>query len=358
MYVEWGFKLADIMRTNERLKHPGMVSKEWVRTARQQEEMAKEAEDRGNLQTAAEFYYRAALYYSPAAGCIYENNERKLDIYKHLLDCYRKFIQFSGVSVERVEIPFENGKTIPGIFQPVPGKTNVPCVICIPGMDTVKEHFPSPYNNPFTKRGMASLTIDGPGQGESLIREIWVTLENFNHAGKAALDYLSTRSEINPEKIGLYGWSRGSPWGLGVAAHDNRIKAFVGAMGARFDATDGFEENRPSGKVNYMYMSDLKDEEEFDLMAKEITLEGIIERIRCPVLLATGEFDELVPFASTEKTFDRLKCPKELWVYENENHVMGGRLPDFYPMMADWLQDKIEGKYAPDLAKRIFFEAR
>ena len=44
MFVEWGFRPADVKRTTERIKVPGAVVKEWVRTARQEEELAREAE--------------------------------------------------------------------------------------------------------------------------------------------------------------------------------------------------------------------------------------------------------------------------------------------------------------------------
>jgi dipeptidyl aminopeptidase/acylaminoacyl peptidase len=358
MFVEWGFKWADVKRTSERMKHPGMVSKEWARTAKQQEEMAKKAEGDGKFQTAAEFYYRAALYYGPAAGGIFRNTDQKKEIYAHLIDCYQKFINYSGLSIERVEIPFEKGKNIPGIFQYDPNRRKAPCVICIPGMDTIKEYFPSPFSNPFLRRGMASLTIDGPGQGESNVRETWVTLDNYERAGKAAVDYVCSRSEINPEQIGVYGWSMGSYWAPRVTAHDSRIKACVAAMGCYTDKDVLFNQGRPPYKVNYMYMSNMSGEEAFDRMAERMNLETIMSSIKCPILLAMGEFDELEPLENAYLFSDKLSCPKEIWVFENEFHVMGGRLPDFYPMMADWLKEMLEGKYTLDHSKKVFFEAR
>ena len=115
MFVEWGFRPADVKRTTERIKVPGAVVKEWVRTARQEEELARAAEAAGHRESAAEFYYRAALYYGPACGVIHANNARKRELYASLIRCYEKFIAlFDEAPVRRVEIPFENGKTIPG----------------------------------------------------------------------------------------------------------------------------------------------------------------------------------------------------------------------------------------------------
>ena len=225
-------------------------------------------------------------------------------------------------------------------------------------MDTIKEFLPNPYHNHFRRRGLATLSIDGPGQGESNTRETWVTLDNFERAGSAAIDYLESRPEVDAGKIGLYGWSMGSYWGPRVAAHDKRLKACVGAMGVYLQKDSIFKSGKPAYRANYKYMSNIHDEDEFDAMAEQMTLEHIAGDIKCPTLLAMGEFDELCPLEDAERLFDLLGGPKELWVYENEAHTMGGRLPDFYLMVADWLRDAIEGRFGPDHAVRRFFEAR
>ena len=58
-------------------------------------------------------------------------------------------------------------------------------IIAIDGMDGWKEMFVSLYGDKFLERGLAVLAIDGPGQAESSIRNIKVTVDNFSRAGKA-----------------------------------------------------------------------------------------------------------------------------------------------------------------------------
>ncbi|MGW8182428.1 MAG: alpha/beta hydrolase family protein [Burkholderiales bacterium] len=359
MFVEWGFRPADVRRTTERIKAPAAVVKEWVRTAAQEEELARQAEASGHRESAAEFYYRAALYYGPACGVIHENTPRKLELYRRLVHCYEKFTGlFDEAVVQRVEIPFENGKTIPGILQTVPGATRTPCVLVVPGMDTIKEYMPSPYHNHFRRRGMATLSIDGPGQGESNIRENWVTLDNFERAGSAAIDFLEKRPEVDARKIGVYGWSMGSYWGPRIAAHDKRVKALVGAMGVYLQKDTIFKQGKPAYRANYQYMSNIHDEDDFDTMAGKMTLDAIAGNIQCPTLLAMGEFDELCPLEDAERLYDMLKCPKELWVYENETHTFGSRLPDFYLQVADWMRDALDDRIKSGHARRIDHPAR
>ncbi|MBL0421945.1 alpha/beta hydrolase [Ramlibacter sp. AW1] len=358
MFVEWGFRPADVKRTTERIKIPGQVVKEWVRTARQEEALAQEAEAAGHRESAAEFYYRAALYYGPACGVIHANTPRKLELYGRLVHCYTRFTElFEEGWVRRVEIPFENGKTIPGILQTIPGR-QAPCVLVVPGMDTIKEYMPSPYHNHFRRRGMATLTIDGPGQGESNIRENWVTLDNFERSGRAAIDYLQALPEIDGDRIGAYGWSMGSYWAPRIAAFDPRVKALVGAMGVYGQKDTLFKHSKPAYRANYMYMSNTRDEEAFDAMTDQMSLEPLAEAIRCPTLLAMGEFDELCPLEDAEALFDQLTCPKELWVYENETHTFGNRLPDFYLHVADWMRDALDGRFAAGHARRVDHAAR
>jgi hypothetical protein len=55
---------------------------------------------------------------------------------------------------------------------------------------------------------MGVLAIDGPGQNEALIsRGIRVTESNFIDAGRAAMDYLISRPEIDAARIGIAGIS-------------------------------------------------------------------------------------------------------------------------------------------------------
>ncbi|MBI4252407.1 MAG: prolyl oligopeptidase family serine peptidase, partial [Candidatus Tectomicrobia bacterium] len=203
-----------------------------------------------------------------------------------------------------------------------------------------------------------TLSIDGPGQGESNVRETWVTLDNFERAGSAAIDFLEKRPEIDASRVGLYGWSMGSYWGPRVAAHDPRLKACVGAMGVYLQKDTIFQHGKPAYRANYMYMSNVHDEDAFDEMAARMTLEPLAPKLRCPMLLAMGEFDELCPLEDAERLYGMIPGPKELWVYENETHTLGGRLPDFYLLVADWLRDALDGKLKPGHARKRFFPAR
>jgi pimeloyl-ACP methyl ester carboxylesterase len=150
----------------------------------------------------------------------------------------------------------------------------------------------------------------------------------------------------------------GSYWGPCVAACDPRVKALVGAMGVFLQKDTIFKHSKPAYRANYMYMSNIHDEDQFDAMAAQMTLEPIAGKVKCPTLLAMGEFDELCPLEDGERMFELLGGPKELWVYEDESHTFGSRLPDFYPQVADWMRDALAGKFPVGYKKRIDHAAR
>ena len=145
-----------------------------------------------------------------------------------------------------------------------------------------------------------------------------MTLDNFERAGSAAIDYLETRNDVDASRIGVYGWSMGSYWGPRIAAHDSRVKALVGAMGVYQQKDTIFKHSKPAYRANYMYMSNIHDEQAFDEMTAQMTLAPVADRIKCPTLLVMGEFDELCPLEDGEQLFEMLKCPKEMWVDQNE----------------------------------------
>ncbi len=127
------------------------VVKQWVRTAEQEQKLAEEAEASGHRESAAEFYYRAALYYGPPCGVLHANTPRKLELYQRMVHCYARFTElFDEAAVRRVEIPFENGKSIPGILQTVPGaKGKTPVVLVIPGSGHHQGVHAEPLPQPF-----------------------------------------------------------------------------------------------------------------------------------------------------------------------------------------------------------------
>src|SRR5204863_188564 len=128
----------------------------------------------------------------------------------------------------RIEAPFEEA-SIPGILRIPADAARPPLVILVPGLDSVKEELYA-IENEFLRRGMATLAVDGPGQGENAprfpIRADWASVIT------PLLDHLRSRElGLDPERIGLVGISMGGIYGPRAAAKEKRLRAIVALAG-------------------------------------------------------------------------------------------------------------------------------
>ena len=74
--------------------------------------------------------------------------------------------------------------------RPAPGQAKAPAVIMVPGLDSTKEELQATAEF-FLARGLATLAIDGPGQGEA---EYELPIEpRYEKVATAAVDYLRGR---------------------------------------------------------------------------------------------------------------------------------------------------------------------
>ena len=352
--VARGSNYFDLKDTAARIKCLDEYPKENIRTAMRLEDLGKREEAAGHLETAADYYYRACHFYIGAAWGIFDSDNKELIWLTEMIRSnFDKVIQYNGkYPMEWVEIPFE-GKSIPGVLTLTPARKKAPTVLLVPGMDLHKENLMNHLNNSYVLRGMNTLAIDGPGQGESLLRKIWVDEINYGRAGKAAIDYLVKRPEVDADKIGLYGVSMGSYWGPLIAIQDPRVKALSTHASCQYDKDHIFNETSPNFRLRFMYMAGNLDDEEFDRMAAKMTLEGKESQIKCPHLIFHGEFDHLTDTEEVVQYFNKLGSEiKELRIYENAYHGVSRFTDQVATMSADWLRDRLNG-LAPKQKRRI-----
>ena len=133
----------------------------------------------------------------------------------------------------------------------------------------IKEDGLLPYNNWFHARGMNFAIMDGPGQGECNINQVWVDHHNYARAGSRVIDWLAERDEVDSSKIGIMGMSMGSRWTVEIAAQDDRVKAVVGQMANVGPSDIIFDQAQPNFKRIYMYMTNILDEDAFDEFVEE-----------------------------------------------------------------------------------------
>lgn len=333
------------------------IAREFAAAAARREDKAATCEREGRLVSARESYFIASLLWGSAQWPIFEDTQQNAEFNARKLACYEKFVRYAPHRIERVEVPFA-GSSLPGLLHYPPGwqGERVPCVLTLDGMDGFKEMMHPMYGDKILQRRMASLAIDGPGQGEALARGIKVTATNFTDAGRASIEWLRRRGEIDPERILTYGLSFGSFWAVQVAT----VEGLAGAAAAYVCHEPGgrtiFNAASPTFKLRFMYMAGIDDEDEFDRFADGLRLDG--SAVACPLLIIASEDDELSPIEHTYRLFEEVRTPKKLVVYQGERHAIGGPAgglgPNWLTLTADWLRDRADRR--PMASERIYVE--
>lgn len=354
---------ADFAGLRQRITRLADASPAFEAVARRREAKAQAAEQDGHLVTARDNYFMAAVHWGAAQWPIDENNEQNRFYNGKKRECYTAYARLADHHVEPVWIPFRDGKSLPAWFHLPPGYRGgrIPVVVAIPGMDSFKEMSVALYGDRWLSRGLAVLALDGPGQYESPVLEIFFSMEAWIAAGPTVIDWLTGRPEVDPTRIGVSGNSFGSFFGTLVAAHEPRVRAVsVSAVCHEPGFHTIFEEASPTFKMRFMYMSGITDEAEFDAFRKGMTWEGHAEKVRAPYLCVAGEFDELSPLEHTERLMQALGGPRRLVIYQDSRHSVGNvpaaNLGPFPPvLMADWMVATLDGKPFP--SERWYVEA-
>ncbi|HET9663260.1 MAG TPA: alpha/beta hydrolase [Burkholderiales bacterium] len=353
---------ADFAAIREKVMKYADIAPAFEATARRREAKARAAEEAGEYVTARQNYFMAAIHYAAAQWTFEENSEKNIALNESKRQCYTNYAKHADHRVEAAWIPFQ-GQALPGWFHLPPGYSGgrMPAVVSIPGMDGFKEASVAMYGDRWLTRGMAVLTVEGPGQYESAVLGIHVSMPNWIEAGRAMMDWMRARPEVDPERIGVVGQSFGSFFGTIACASEPRYRACaVTASCLEPGCHTIFEEASPTFKRRFMYMSGYTDEPAFDRFCRTLTWEGHAEKIRVPYLCVQGEADELSPIGHTERMFNVLGGPRQLVVYQDCRHSVGnvpstnlGPTPAV--LVADWMNARLSGK--PLTSERWFVES-
>jgi 2,6-dihydroxypseudooxynicotine hydrolase len=336
-FTSQGVDYNDFFRTTARVQKWDEWCREWVATGDVHYDLAVKAEAKGNIISAGEAYIGAALSYHFGKFVFQDYHDEYLSASSKAVDAFAKGLKLLDPTGERVEIPFD-GAMMVGTFRRPSDADKPPLVLLLPGLDSTKEEF-FYWENVFLKRGLATFSLDGPGQGEcgynSHIRP------DYEAAVSTALDVLTKRKDIDANRIGLAGVSLGGYYAPRAAAFESRVKAAVGNCGP-WNLGECWDSSLPSlTRAAFQYHSDAKNEEEAKSNAYKLTLDGAAQKIKQPLLIIHGKLDRLIPWQQAHKIVDAVGKNAELVMFENGNHVCNN-IPYMYrPLTADWLKEKL-----------------
>lgn len=307
----------------------------------------------GHLRSAGATYVRATNYLTQAERMQSAHSTERKAIYQRCLDLMAKGFRYADPATTRVEVPFE-GSLLPAYLTDawVDG-TPAPCVVMWNGLDSTKEHmYCSGFAQELRARGVSTLMVDCPGSGEALrVLGLTARIESEDWA-RACVDYLEARADVRADRIGLVGWSLGGYFAPRAAAFEKRLALCV-AWGANHDwgavqrrrlEREG-ENPVPHYWDHVLWVWGQPDVDTFIEMADGVHLDGIVEKIEVPFLIAHGENDRQIPLAYAHRSYEQATAsPKrELRVFTSAEggaeHIGLDHLPHVSTFISDWVAD-------------------
>jgi dienelactone hydrolase len=274
-------------------------------------------------------------------------------VYERCLDLIAKSFQLLDPHTTRVEIPFE-GRSLPAYYtNAATGSDPAPVMIMWNGLDSTKEHmYTSGFPAELAARGISTLMVDCPGSGEALrLRRLTARVTTEDWAA-ACVDYLVTRTDVDANRIGLVGWSLGGFYAPRAAAFEKRLALCV-AWGANHDwgavqkrrlEREG-ENPVPHYWDHVLWVWGETDLETFIEKAEAVQLDGIVEQISVPFLIAHGQNDRQIPVQYAHRSYEQaVNSPKrDLRIFTSEEgateHIGLDHLPYVGGFIADWVAD-------------------
>jgi 2,6-dihydroxypseudooxynicotine hydrolase len=335
-YVATGVDPNDLQRLVGRIDRWVDWCRLWSEEAKRHEEHAAEAASRGRSVTAAEGYLRAAIYYHYAKHLFATPPEEFRAAHENMLLCYTLAARGIDPPMQRLVIPFEATQLFAWLRLPS-GVSKPPVAILLPGLDACKEELHA-WSDAFVRRGMATLALDGPGQGESSFALPIST--RWPQAIGAVIDALARRSDVDGHSVGVVGQSLGAFYAPLAASGEHRLKACVANCGP-FDFAPVIAKMPEASKEVFRVRAHARNWAEAESVARQLTLEGKAQDIRCPLLIVFGGEDRLVPPSEGERLARASGGPVEFVTYPDGNHVCFNISYKFRPLTADWMAEQL-----------------
>jgi len=309
----------------------------WSKRALVHETMGRDALARGKFISAAEHLTRAAVTYHFGKYLFVNDMAQHKVAHQKAVECHTLALAHMNPPGTRVAIPYENTKLMGILRKPNQAKSPSPVVIMMMGLDSTKEELIL-FEQYFLDRGMATLAVDGPGQGEAEY-ELPIRFDYENVIGPV-IDWIEKDHSLDSNKIGLWGISLGGYYGPRAVAFEKRIKACVSNCGP-YHWGKLWDKLPDLTKKAFIARSHSKTDEEAREKANLLNLEGIAHLITCPVYIVAGGLDRLCPPEDAKKLASEVSGKVELLVIEDGNHVAHNRGYRYRAQSADWMAEQL-----------------
>ncbi|MDP1537076.1 MAG: alpha/beta hydrolase [Burkholderiales bacterium] len=290
-------------------------------------------------------------YWSGSSICPPDMSPLKAQSYEDYLRCFRKSTALLPDPPEVITVK-KNGMKATGYLRLPKGasKSNkVPAVLVMCGADMLKEDREK-YAEGALSQGMAALVVDAPGTGETTFPHAPESIV----AWQAAINVLAARPEIDGQRIGAFGVSRGGLWVIRLAAHDTRIKGLIacapggaGYWGTPEERAEWRAAAYERTKTNWFGprgtrppLKEITEEEQRkDFLRWSLKDQGLLDKLTMPMYLVNGKIDHLTPIGNLYMLLESGPADGRVArVYPDDGHIAARSERFWGPAAWAWLR--------------------
>ena len=196
----------------------------WTDMARRVRVEAAEYAAAGHKISARQAYFRATEYFRASSIYLYGDDPRGPAAWQDGRDTFLKAVELSNGRIQYLRIPYED-TTFPAYYlTPDDSGRKCPLLIIHTGLDGTAEDLYFIIGTEAVKRGYACLIIEGPGQGEMMIRQDLPFRYDWEKVVTPVVDLALTLPEVDGSRIALLGYSMGGYLAPRALAHEKRIR--------------------------------------------------------------------------------------------------------------------------------------
>lgn len=344
-----GGDLFDIARTCSNITagdKPGW-ERAWLELAQTTEGRAKDALAKGHKDTARHYFFQANQYYRMSDVFLTGAEEaKKRERFRKAQENFRNAVTLQDPPIEIITVRCDNEEYDGYFCHPHRRQSGRwPAIFFIGGADSFAEeiYFGA---KPALERGWAVLLVDTPGRGSSMYLKGIGTRADYEVPGKACIDYLIQRPEVDPNRIALMGISMAGYYAPRVAAFEKRIRALIAWSGCYSILDDLYDFCVHLQPTVQRLLGGVSHEEARRLL-EDYTMAGIAKSITCPTVITHGADDRLMRVEGAKQLFEEIGSrDKTLRIYDQSDP--GGRIHcshDYWahnvPYMLDWLEERV-----------------
>lgn len=374
-YFQWtlghqtggGAELAECFRAAALIdeRDPDSWVRAWTDAAQRVDAVASVALDRGHTVSAREASLRASNYYRSATIALRPRDPRFTGIRANDQRAFQRAARLLDPPVDVLNVPFGSA-TLPGYIRRAPngdGRT----LIMVGGGETSAEELYGWAATGGVERGYHVIFVDLPGQGDTPASGLHLRPDS-EVPFASIVDHAVTLPGVDPERLVAYGISGGGYLLCRALAFEPRIRAAVANAPIvdmyRRLATEIPPLLRSGGLLTralmrlasrrnpflaiaierFCWQAGVSSWEEAMEIAKHANLDGLVERISCPVLTLIGAAESSEALAQARQFHNELRsAPKEFRILTADEgadtHCQVNNLSLMQAIVFDWLDE-------------------